>query len=197
MSRRVSKSRTVLFCRNDNQWGLIYYDLVVGEIVGVVGRWSGEARWRGYYLLFWKPRWVEWIMSEIKGWGVKFRNYPYLAHNKWKPPWLFGLKTTEWSHILCYYRHITSGMNSIPPKRRRIYPLFPLWILYACASYYTATVPAAAHPGHHEHLLEFTNPRIQNTLLVFSLCSPPLFHLLDLSLVLNLLERKLVSRVFN
>ena len=72
-----------------------------------------------------------------------------------------------------------------------------VYFLYACASYYTATVPAAAHPGHHEHLLEFTNPRIQNTLLVFSLCSPPLFHLLDLSLVLNLLERKLVSRVFN
>lgn len=62
-------------------------------------------------------------MSEIKGWGVKFRNYPYPAHNKWKPPWLFGLKTTEWSHILRYYRHITSGMNSIPPKRRRIYPV--------------------------------------------------------------------------
>ena len=44
MLRRVSKSRTVLFDRNDNQWGLIYYDLVVGEIVGVVGRGSGEAR---------------------------------------------------------------------------------------------------------------------------------------------------------
>lgn len=40
----VTKSRTVLFDRNDNQWGLIYHDLGVGEIVGVVGRWSGETR---------------------------------------------------------------------------------------------------------------------------------------------------------
>jgi len=39
---------------------------------------------------------------------------------------------------------------------------------------------------HEQHLFQFTDPGVQHSLLLFCLGSPPLLHLLDLSLVLNL-----------
>jgi len=39
-----------------------------------------------------------------------------------------------------------------------------------------------------QHLFKFTDPGVQHSLLLFRLGSPPLFHLLHLSLVLNLVR---------
>lgn len=45
---------------------------------------------------------------------------------------------------------------------------------------------------HHQHLFQFTDPGVQHSLFLFRLGSPPLLHLLDLSLVLNLVRRHLL-----
>lgn len=45
---------------------------------------------------------------------------------------------------------------------------------------------------HEQHLLQFTDPGVQHSLLLFCLGSPPLLHLLDLSLVLNLVRWHLI-----
>lgn len=59
--------------------------------------------------------------------------------------------------------------------------------------------PRASHEAvstgtwHEQHLFQFTNSGVQHSLLLFSLGSPPLLHLLDLSLVLNLVRWHLIT----
>lgn len=83
-----------------------------------------------------------------------------------------------WQHLTSIGSWVTS-LDCFPPKTSRsrqghIHP--------------HPSYKAVAPTWHHQHLFEFADPGVQNSLLFLCFGSPPLLHLLHLPLVVNLVK---------